>query len=131
MAGLLAGLPWAYYPLVRPWLLRWGATDDEVRRALPGDETVHEPAMVTTRAITIDASPDAVWSRVAQIGQGRGGFYSYDWLENVAGCDIHSAERIVPELQQPQVGTRSISRPVWGWRWRRLSRGGRSGSVGT
>jgi hypothetical protein len=103
-AGVLAGAPWAYYPFVRPRLLRWGATGDEARRPLPGDDAVPVPVMATTRAITIDAPPGAVWPWVAQIGQGRGGFYSYDWLENVAGCDIHSTDRIVPELQHPQVG---------------------------
>jgi hypothetical protein len=104
LAGVLVGVPWAYYPFVRPWLLRWGATDEELRRHFPGDEAMHDPVMATTRAITIDATPDVVWPWVAQIGQGRGGFYSYDWLENVAGCDIHSADRIVPALQHPQVG---------------------------
>jgi hypothetical protein len=104
MEGMLAGAPWAYSLCARPRMLRWGATDDEVCRHLPGDEVVPSPVLATTRAITIDATPDAVWPWVAQIGQGRGGFYSYDWLENVAGCDIHSEDRIIPELQQLRVG---------------------------
>ena len=57
-----------------------------------------------TRAITIDAPAEAVWPWLAQMGQGRGGLYSYDWLENLFGCDIHSADRVVPELQSPAVG---------------------------
>lgn len=104
LAGLLVGAPWAYYPFVRPRLLRWGATDEEVCRALPGDEAIPTPVMATTRAITIHAPVGVVWSWLAQIGQGRGGFYSYDWLENLAACDIHSADRIIPAFQQPRVG---------------------------
>jgi hypothetical protein len=57
-----------------------------------------------TRAITISASADQVWPWIAQLGQGRGGFYSYDFLENLVGCDIHSADRIVPEWQDVAVG---------------------------
>lgn len=80
--------------------LRWGATAEEVARAMPGD--LARPG--STRAITIDASPSAIWPWLAQWGQGRGGWYSYDWLENLFGFDIHSADRILPEYQQPQVG---------------------------
>jgi hypothetical protein len=104
LAGLLAGAPWAYSLFVRPRLLHWGATDEEVRRPLPGDEATPEPVLATTRAIAIDAPVDAVWSWLVQIGQGRGGFYSYDWLENVAACDIHSADQILPAFQRPGVG---------------------------
>lgn len=104
LAGMLAATPWVYALFVRPRLLRWGATDEEACRSLPGDEVVPEPVMATTRAITIDAPVAAVWSWLAQIGQGRGGFYSYDWLENLAGCDIHSADRILTEFQRPQIG---------------------------
>jgi hypothetical protein len=104
LAGLLTGPPRAYFSFVRPRMLHWGATEEESRRPLPGDEAVPAPIMATTRAITIAAPTDVVWSWLIQIGQGRGGFYSYDWLENAAGCDIHSADRIVPELQHPRVG---------------------------
>ncbi|HKX69079.1 MAG TPA: SRPBCC family protein, partial [Intrasporangium sp.] len=65
---------------------------------------ISDARRVATRAITIDAPPDAVWPWVAQLGQGRGGLYSHDWLENLAGCDIHSVDRIVPELQTVDVG---------------------------
>lgn len=104
LAGLLAGTPWACFPCVRPRLLRWGATDDEVSRPMPGDEAVLDPVMATTRAITSGAPVGVVWPWLAQIGQGRGGCYSYDWLENLADCDIHSAERILPEFQTVRVG---------------------------
>src|SRR6185312_9811588 len=67
---------------VRRWQLRWAAT----------------------RAIAISAPADQVWPWIAQLGQGRGGFYSYDFLENLVGCDIYGADRIVPEWQSINVG---------------------------
>jgi hypothetical protein len=90
--------------LLRRRYLRWGATDDEVSVALPGDELVSSPGLTATRGVTIRASPDSVWPWIAQLGQGRGGFYSYDFLENLVGCDIHSADRIVPEWQRVETG---------------------------
>jgi hypothetical protein len=84
--------------------LHWGATSDELRAAVPGDELVVDADLVATRAITINRGPDAVWPWLAQLGQGRGGLYSYDYLENLIGCDIHSADRIVPAWQHVEVG---------------------------
>jgi hypothetical protein len=89
---------------LRGRLLRWGATADEVRCSLPGDEIVPQPVWESTRAITIDASPDQVWPWLVQMGQGRGGLYSFDWLENLAGLEIHSTDRILPECQLVAVG---------------------------
>ncbi len=91
-------------PLLRGGYNRWGATDEEVARALPGDDLVAAPRMGYTRAITIRAPAVDIWPWLAQIGQGRGGFYSYDGLENLAGCDIHSADRILPEHQRVNPG---------------------------
>lgn len=88
--------------LLRSRYTRWGATDAEVNRSLPGDDAVPTPKGGYTQAITIQASPDQVWPWVAQIGQGRGGFYSYDFLENLVGCDIHSVNRIIPEYQHDE-----------------------------
>jgi hypothetical protein len=88
----------------RTRLLRWGATDAEIEDTQPGDELIVDANVTATRAITVRRSPDAVWPWVAQLGQGRGGFYSYDWLENVLGFDIHSADRVVSEWQQIEVG---------------------------
>jgi hypothetical protein len=82
----------------------WGATDHEVHEVLPGDDLVGSPKYRSTHAVTIDAAVEEVWPWIAQMGQGRGGLYSYDWLENVLGLNIHSAERIVPELQHLAVG---------------------------
>jgi hypothetical protein len=88
----------------RSRLLRWGATDEEIAAAQPGDDLIGDANVTATRAITIRRSPDVVWPWIAQLGQGRGGFYSYDFLENLVGCDIHSADRVVPEWQQIEVG---------------------------
>jgi hypothetical protein len=90
-------------PVLHPWRVRWGATDEEVRRQLPGDELVPEPAWSYTHAITISAPRSAVWPWLVQLGQGRGGFYSYEWLENLIGCDIHNVLEIRPELQRLRV----------------------------
>ena len=79
--------------------LHWGATTEESREPLPGDELIPAPGLVATRAITIEAVPEVVWPWVAQIGADRGGFYSYDRLENLAGCNLRSADAVVPEWQ--------------------------------
>jgi hypothetical protein len=91
-------------PIGRRWYNRWGATESEIASAMPGDDLVTDPALGYTRAITVVAPPDLVWPWLAQIGQGRGGLYSYDGLENLVGCDIHSADRVHPDLQRLSVG---------------------------
>ncbi len=93
-------------PLLRTWYRRWGATDDELERALPGDELVPRPRLLSTRAITIQAPARTVWSWLVQIGQGRAGFYSYDLLESAAGYDVHNADHVIPSLQVLEVGDR-------------------------
>jgi len=102
--AILIGVHLVLGPILRRWRIRWGATDDEIRRTLPGDELVPQPKWSYTQAITIRASAGKVWPWLAQIGQGRGGFYSYEWLENLVGCDIHNANRIIPEFQNLRVG---------------------------
>jgi len=94
----------AYPTLIRPWMIRWGATDEERRKPLPGDELVPDPITTSTRAITVNAPVEAVWPWLAQIGQDRAGFYSYDWLENLAGCKIHNADVVHPEWQRRAIG---------------------------
>jgi hypothetical protein len=74
------------------------------RHWLPGDDLISHADLTATRAITIHATAAQVWPWIAQLGQGRGGFYSYDFLENLVGCDIHSADRIVPEWQRIDIG---------------------------
>ncbi len=94
----------AYALVVRPWHLRWGATDEEVKMPFPGDEFVEQPKLNATHAITINAPAAKVWPWLVQIGQHRGGFYSYTWLENLVGCQMHNADRIVPEWQELKAG---------------------------
>jgi len=89
---------------VRPRTLAWGATCDEVVRSLPGDDLVANPLYVTTRAISVKAPAAAVWPWLVQLGQNRGGFYTYDVLENLMGLDIHSAAAIRPEWQDLHAG---------------------------
>jgi hypothetical protein len=86
----------------RPWHSRWGATDEEVALAMPGDELIEQPTFNVTRAITIRARPEEVWPWIVQIGYGRAGFYSYDLLDNLGKP---SADRIIPELQHIEMGT--------------------------
>lgn len=104
----------AYALAARPWLLRWGATAQELSKPLPGDELVPDPGIVTTRAVTIDAPAGEVWPWLAQLGQDRGGFYSYEWLENLAGCEMHNAERIHSEWQHRDIGETLFLHPATG-----------------
>ena len=103
-AWAIAGLAGLTGLSVRKKLLDWGATSAEIHGALPGDELLERANLTSTRAITIARPAADVWRWIAQLGQGRGGFYSYDALENLVGCEIRSAVRIVPELQKPIVG---------------------------
>jgi len=92
----------------------WGATKGECEARLPGDELILEPADMTTRAVTVEAPAAEVWRWLVQIGQDRGGLYSYDRLENAAGLRIHSTHRIRPEWQRIHVGdTVRLVRPGW------------------
>ena len=99
---VLKGAPlfWAA-PFVRPWHLRWGATDAEVASSMPGDDLLPGARFNATRAITIDAPPAAVWRWIVQIGYGRAGFYSYDLLDHLGRP---SADRIVDGWQDLAVG---------------------------
>jgi len=93
-----------YVAWFRPW--RWGSTDEEVRGPWPSDELIAEPNTSNTMAITIAAPASEVWPWLVQIGQGRGGFYSYDWLENLFGFEIQNADRIIAKFQHLQAGDR-------------------------
>jgi len=104
-AGVSAvGFVAAYILVARPRQLRWGASAQECEASLPGDDLITSPDLVATRAVTVRTSVGRVWPWIAQMGQGRGGFYSYDFVENLAGCDIHSADRIVAEWQDIKIG---------------------------
>jgi len=96
--------PVTYLLFFRRWCLTWGARDDEVAANLPGDELLADAGLVTTRAVTVNASPEEIWPWLAQMGSGRGGAYTYDWIENLLGLNMHSASEILPEYQDIKVG---------------------------
>jgi len=102
--SVVVGTVALYCGRVKPWMNTWGARADEVTAVLPGDELVRPGAPQTTRAVTIDAPVDAVWPWLAQIGEDRGGFYSYSLLERAVGARIHNADAIHPEWQELRVG---------------------------
>jgi hypothetical protein len=90
-----------YIRFIRPWQLRWGATNVEVARLMPGDEIVADPTFDATRAVTVDAAPEDIWPWIVQMGFGRAGWYGYDWIDNLGKS---SARIILPELQTIDVG---------------------------
>ncbi len=104
VAGLLIVAAVAYSRLRRP-ILTWGASAQEADSALPGDELLEDADGVSTRAIDIDAPARDVWPWLAQMGPSpRGGAYTYDWIENLIGLDMHSADEVLQEFQNPQIG---------------------------
>jgi len=90
---------------------KWGSTEEELTRELPGDEIIKEMKGWYNHAITIKAAPADVWPWIVQLGQNKGGFYSYELLENVAGSKIHNVDRIVPEFQDTAVGDAVMMTP--------------------
>lgn len=109
VGGLLA----AYIGWVRPRIARWGTPEGEVTGPQPGDTLIPQPMLQMTHSISIQASPERVWEWIVQIGYQRGGFYSYDWLERMAGLKgLQSATRIEQALQKLQVGDTVKISPV-------------------
>jgi hypothetical protein len=100
-----AASAFVYRRFLRQPILTWGATAAEAAARLPGDELLEDADGIATRAITIDAPRSAVWPWIAQMGPSpRGGAYTYDWIENLLGLNMHSTDRVLPEYQHPQVG---------------------------
>jgi hypothetical protein len=99
----LAALVAVFQLVARPWYLSWGATEEERGRSLPGDEIV-PGGHRQTRAITVEAPAREVWSWVAQLGQDRGGFYSFELLEDLAGCEMTNLDQNFPALQVWKLG---------------------------
>jgi hypothetical protein len=94
-----------YARMLRDPILTCGATADEAHARLPGDELLEDADGVATRAITVDAPASAVWPWLAQMGPSpRGGAYTYDWIENLLGLNMHSSDRVLPEYQHPVAG---------------------------
>ena len=111
----IAGAAIIAFALLTPFLKhrreRWGATDTEIHRSLPGDDLVPNSKGGYTHAITIHAAAAEVWPWILQLGQNKGGFYSYELLENIVGCKIHNADEIVPEFQDTAVGDKVAMSP--------------------
>jgi hypothetical protein len=97
------------FPVLRGRRRSWGSTENERSLRLPGDELVPEPQWVYNHAISIHAGRPAVWPWLLQLGQGRGGFYTYEGLENLIGCQVHNIMELRPELQQLRVGETIIT----------------------
>jgi hypothetical protein len=94
-----------YIRVLRASIVNWGATESEASAPLPGDELLEDADGISTRAIEIDAPAAAVWPWLAQMGPDpRGGAYTYDWIENLLGLKMHSADRVLPEFQHPRLG---------------------------
>lgn len=93
-----------YLLFIWPWMRTWGATAAEINAPLHGDDIVPAANIRSTKGITIQAPPEAIYPWLLQIGVDRGGMYSYDWLENLFGLDVHTTDRIVPEYQNVQAG---------------------------
>ena len=115
-----AGL--VYFRFLRPWHMHWGATAQEASGQVAGDELMPDADVVATRAVEIDAPPSAIWPWLVQMGPGRGGAYTYDWIERRLGIDIHNADRIIPELQHLKVGD-EVPMPGYTMRVERLDPG--------
>lgn len=121
LVGAAALLHLGYSWFMRPWHLQWGASADEVRRPMPGDELVPHPTVCATRGITIDAPSEDVWPWLVQMGAyTRAGWYSYDRFDN-AGRP--SADRIIPELQTLRVGDVMLTSPETGFVVRAIQSG--------
>jgi hypothetical protein len=105
-----------YAVVIRPWHLRWGAEPGDEERELPGDELLPKDGTQIVHAVTIEAPVEEVWPWLAQLGQDRGGFYRYEWLENLAGCEMNNADGVHPEWQQRELGEIVHLHPAGGLR---------------
>lgn len=108
-----------YLLLVRPWIMRMGATDREISASLPGDGLVIQPVTKYTQAITINAPREIVWGYLIQVGYRRAGWYNWDFINRMAGRNYfyegnQSANRVIPELQQLQAGDKIYLTPQLG-----------------
>jgi len=104
LVGALGALINLGTPFLRNVRSRWGLALEEARRAYPGDDLVPKPTWMWTHAVEIDVAVADVWPWLVQIGQDKAGFYSYTWLENLAGCQIHNSNVIEAAWQKLKVG---------------------------
>jgi hypothetical protein len=109
----------AYFAFLRDWHMHWGATAQEANGEVAGDELMPNANIVATRVVEIGAPPSAIWPWLVQMGPGRGGAYTYDWIERRLGIDIRNSDRVIPELQDLKVGD-EIPMPGYAMRVERL-----------
>jgi hypothetical protein len=102
-AGVAAGVT-TYLGIGRKPCLTWGATPEEIDRSMPGDDLLGSPDFLSTRVVTVEASPASIWPWLVQMGSGKGGVYTYDWIENLFGLHMHSVDEILPQFQNRKVG---------------------------
>jgi hypothetical protein len=107
-AAVLAILLAVYVAVLRPWHLRWGTTPTEAAETLPGDGLLEGNLAQVTRAITINAPPERIWPWLMQMGQDRGGFYSYTALENMIGAGMPEVHRL-----RSNWNARDLGETVW------------------
>jgi hypothetical protein len=93
-----------YVSVVRPWALDWGTTSAERAQPLPGDDLLPDARYVTTRAVTVNAPPTAVWPWLVQMGQDRAGFYTHNWVERLLRSGIPDTHELHPEWQRLEPG---------------------------
>lgn len=106
LAGLLAALA-----VFARYMAHWGATEEERRRRLPGDDAIPGSHPTVTNAVSIDVPPEKVWPWIVQIGRGRAGFYTYTWFENLIGADVHNLDYIDENLQTLAAGGPDLAHP--------------------
>ncbi len=99
--GVLLALAGLYLFILRPWHLRWGATDEDLALRFPSDSLVTDPDFNATRGITINSTPEIIWKWIIQIGSKRAGWYSIDWMDNAG---IKSSDELLPEFQNIETG---------------------------
>lgn len=103
--GITLGVVGSYSRWFTPWQRNWGATAEERKRSMPGDDFIEAPRYLTTRAITVQAGPEHIYPWLVQMGKGRGGLYSYDFLDRLFGfLDAPSSAEILPEFQDLKPG---------------------------
>lgn len=110
IGGGLAGIYGAFKTL-QPWFNNWGSSRFEREMEFPGETKLSDPKVTSTHAITINGTPSEIWPWLVQLGANKGGFYSYAWLENLVGCGVKNADRIIPEFQDLKEGDEVILHP--------------------
>lgn len=114
LTGVLAGLGVLVLVILitlLPWMDRWGAVDEEITASYPGDDLVPDPRLFYTRAVSIDAAPEAIYPWIAQLGADKGGMYSYTWIEGLIQCPQTNADRIHAEWQGLEPGDKVLMCP--------------------